>query len=124
MCMKAGTLETEANEHQEDYVNDNRMITGVPSGFARLDEITGVFQKSDLIVVASRPGMGKTSLAINIARHAAVIEKLDVVFFTQEMKRDALTKRFDYLNVEQEQGVPENLVIIDYIHCAMNIMDE
>ena len=57
MCMKAGSLETETNEYQKDYSN-NRMITGVPSGFARLDEITGGFKKSDLIVAASRPGMG------------------------------------------------------------------
>jgi len=60
-------------------MNENK-LTGIPSGYARLDEITGRFQKSDLIVVASRPGMGKTSLAINIARHAAVIEKLNVIF--------------------------------------------
>ena len=58
MCMKAGTLETETNEYQKDY-SINRMVTGVPSGFARLDEITGGFQKSDLIVVASRPGYMK-----------------------------------------------------------------
>ena len=62
MCMKAGTLETETNEYQKDYSNDTWMITGVPSGFPRLDEITGGFQKSDLSVIASRPGMEKTSI--------------------------------------------------------------
>jgi len=56
--MKAGILETENNKGTK--------LTGIPFGFAKLDEITGGFQKSDLIVVASRPGMGKTAFALNI----------------------------------------------------------
>jgi len=120
--MKAGTLETEDVCHNIG-IDRNNTLTGVPSGFARLDEITNGFQKSDLIVVASRPGMGKTSFAINIARHVAVTEKLNVLFFTQEMKRDALEKRFNALDEEHDYTL-ENLEIIDYLHNAMDIMDE
>ncbi len=47
-------------------------ITGVPSGFMELDRMTNGFQKSDLIIVASRPAMGKSSFAMNIAQYAAV----------------------------------------------------
>ena len=91
-------------------MNENK-LTGVPSGFKQLDEITGGFQKSDLIVVASRPGMGKTSLVINIAFHIA--ENKNVLFFTQEMNRKTVIKHFCSLDNGQEQKVMENLVFID-----------
>ena len=64
-----------------DYLNDgfesltadgDEGRSGVPSGFARLDDLTGGWQESDLIVIGSRPSMGKTSLALSFAQHAAV----------------------------------------------------
>ncbi len=65
----------------------------VRSGFAGLDEFLGGFQRSDLIIVGGRPSMGKTSLALNIARNAAVQEKACVALFSLEMARDSLVLR-------------------------------
>jgi replicative DNA helicase len=60
-------------------------ITGVPTGFVKLDETLGGLQKSDLIIIAARPSMGKTALALSIARNIAVEFKLPVGFFSIEM---------------------------------------
>lgn len=70
-------------------------ITGVPSGFERLDELTGGFQKSDLIIIAGRPSQGKTALALSIARNAALDrEKKSVVaIFSLEMSEQQLIIR-------------------------------
>lgn len=68
-------------------------ISGVPSGFNDLDAKTGGFQKSDLIVVASRPGVGKTSMVLNIAQHAAIQQKVPVAIFSLEMSESQLVTR-------------------------------
>ena len=68
-------------------------ITGVPSGFADLDELTTGFQPSDLIVVAARPSMGKTSFVLNIAQHVATHSPRTVGFFSLEMSKDQLFMR-------------------------------
>lgn len=68
-------------------------ITGVPSGFTNLDKLTSGFQNSDLIIVAARPSMGKTSLCLNIAQHASVRKKLPVALFSLEMSREQLVTR-------------------------------
>ncbi len=67
-------------------------ITGVPSGFADLDSLTTGFQKSELVIVAARPSMGKTAFCLNIASHAA-IEGNGVAIFSLEMSKDALVQR-------------------------------
>ncbi len=67
-------------------------ITGVPSGFADLDEMTTGFQPSELVIVAARPSMGKTALCLNIATHAG-IEGHGVAIFSLEMSKDALVQR-------------------------------
>lgn len=64
---------------------DSNGITGVPTGLKELDKITGGFQKSDLIIVAGRPSMGKTALALSIARNACLDHKKAVGFFSIEM---------------------------------------
>lgn len=64
---------------------DKKGITGVPSGFHDLDKITGGFQKSDLIIIAARPSMGKTAFALSIARNAAVEYQTPIAFFSVEM---------------------------------------
>jgi replicative DNA helicase len=69
-------------------------ITGIPSGFVDLDRLTAGFQKSDLIIVAGRPAMGKTSFALNIAEHAASEMHIPVGIFSLEMSRDQLVQRF------------------------------
>jgi replicative DNA helicase len=73
----------------------------VPCGFAGLDEFLNGFQRSDLIIVAGRPSMGKTSLALNIARNAAVDHRACVALFSLEMSRDSLVTRL----VSSESGV-------------------
>ena len=68
-------------------------ITGVSSGFKDLDNQISGFQKSDLIVLAARPSMGKTALALNIARNASVNNKSKIGFFSLEMSTQQLTER-------------------------------
>ena len=68
-------------------------ITGVSSGFEELDRLTSGFQASDLIIIASRPSMGKTSFALNIAQHAAIQAKVPSAFFSLEMSKEQLVMR-------------------------------
>lgn len=67
--------------------------TGVPSGFPTLDKITGGWQRSDLIILAARPSVGKTAFALNLARNAAVDHHMGVAFFSLEMSDIQLAKR-------------------------------
>lgn len=69
------------------------LVTGVPSGFTDLDEMTSGFQPSDLIIVAARPSMGKTSLVLNIALHCASEAKRTVGIFSLEMAKEQLFMR-------------------------------
>ena len=68
-------------------------ITGVPAGFTELDNITGGFQKSDLIIVAGRPSQGKTALVLSLARNASVIHNVPIGFFSLEMSTQQLVMR-------------------------------
>ena len=65
----------------------------MPTGYRELDRITAGFQPSNLIILAARPGMGKTSLALNIAAHVGIREQLPVAIFSIEMSRDEVTQR-------------------------------
>src|SRR5215213_3306773 len=77
-----------------DYLHAHRgELSGVSSGFLDLDQLTTGFQKSDLIVVAARPSVGKTSFALNIAEHAAVREHKTVGVFSLEMSKEQLVLR-------------------------------
>ena len=81
----------------EEYRQRQVHVTGVPSGFYDLDEMTAGFQKSDFVVIAGRPSMGKTSFAMNIAENAAVRAKPKdrraVAVFSLEMSKEALVQR-------------------------------
>jgi len=68
-------------------------LRGIPTGFTDLDNFLAGFQNSNLIILASRPGVGKTAWALNIARHVAVEEKLPVCFFSLEMSKEELVDR-------------------------------
>ena len=68
-------------------------VTGLSTGFIDLDKITSGLQDSDLIIIAARPSMGKTTLALNIAHHIVVNEKKPVAFFSLEMSREQLAQR-------------------------------
>lgn len=68
-------------------------LRGIPTGFSDLDRILGGLQRSDLVILAARPSMGKTSLALDIARHVAVMENQPVGLFSLEMSKDQLADR-------------------------------
>ncbi len=68
-------------------------VTGVPSGFTELDRVTQGWQKSDLIIVAARPGMGKTAFVLSLARNASVMFKKPIAFFSLEMSSIQLVNR-------------------------------
>ncbi|QQG47294.1 MAG: replicative DNA helicase [Candidatus Woesebacteria bacterium] len=68
-------------------------LRGVPTGFSDLDNLLAGFQKSNLIILAARPGVGKTSLALNIGQNLAVAHKRPVGFFSLEMSREELVDR-------------------------------
>lgn len=66
---------------------------GLPSGFPSLDKITSGFQDSDLIIIAARPSLGKTSLAVNISENIALTQKKAVAFFSLEMSKEQIVER-------------------------------
>jgi replicative DNA helicase len=77
-----------------EYLHEHRgQILGIPSGLSQLDTLLGGFQPSDLIIIAARPSVGKTSLALNIAQHAAVRETKKVGVFSLEMSKEQLALR-------------------------------
>ncbi len=83
----------EAFTEIEALYQKDEQITGVPSGFIDLDDMTAGWQPSDLIVVAARPGMGKTSFTLNMAAHAAIQRNIPSAFFSLEMSNVQLAIR-------------------------------
>jgi replicative DNA helicase len=77
----------------ERLYEKRQLITGVPTGFTKLDELTSGLQPSDLIIVAGRPSMGKTALALDIAAHAAVEGGIPSAIFSLEMAKEQLALR-------------------------------
>jgi replicative DNA helicase len=80
-------------ENIEKLQRGGESITGVPSGFKDLDDLTAGFQKSDLVIVAARPSMGKTAFVLNIAQNAALDKNVPVAFFSLEMSKESLVQR-------------------------------
>jgi len=80
-------------ETLEENQGNRRLVTGVPTGFSHLDNLTSGLQNSDLIILAARPSMGKTALALNIARNAAVDANIPVAIFSLEMSKEQLSLR-------------------------------
>jgi len=74
----------------EQLFEQKRLVTGTPTGFVDLDEMTRGLQPADLIIIAARPSMGKTSLVLNIAQYVAVQPGMTVGFFSLEMSKEAL----------------------------------
>jgi replicative DNA helicase len=83
----------QAMERIEARDRGDESVRGVPSGFADLDGMTNGFQQSDLIIVAARPSMGKTSFCLNVAANAALEAKVPVAIFSMEMSKDQLVER-------------------------------
>ncbi|MDZ4720500.1 MAG: replicative DNA helicase [Roseiflexaceae bacterium] len=79
---------------QINYLQEHRgEVVGVPTGFRDLDQITGGLQRSDLIILAARPGVGKTSLAMSLAYNVATMHQGTVAIFSLEMGREQLVQR-------------------------------
>lgn len=107
---------------------DKGALRGVSSGFKDLDNMTAGFQKSDLLILAARPAMGKTSFALNLAENVAIDEKIPVAVFSLEMSKEQLIERL----LASQSGVDSwklrtgNLNDDDFpkIGFAMGILDE
>jgi len=88
-----GQLVNKGYELIEKLQAHKGLVTGVPSGFVDLDEMTSGFQPSDLVIIAARPSMGKTSLVLNMAMHSAVEAGKSVGIFSLEMSKEQLFLR-------------------------------
>ncbi len=88
----AQSLVTQAKKKIEE-ISTQEGMSGVASGFTKLDELTSGWQPSDLIIIAARPGMGKTALTLSMARNIAVGQKIPVAFFSLEMASVQLITR-------------------------------
>ncbi len=83
----------DAFKNIEKLYEKKTLITGISTGFQKIDEITSGLQNSDLIIVAGRPSMGKTAFAINIAQHVAIEDNVSVAIFSLEMSKEQLALR-------------------------------
>jgi replicative DNA helicase len=91
----------EAYERAERADNDEAYL-GVSTGFKDLDDLLGGFQKSDLIILAARPSVGKTSLALDMMRHASLVQGKTVAFFSLEMSQTQIMDRL----MGMQSGIP------------------
>jgi len=106
--MRTAITELEAKKTQKDG------ITGVPSGFLKLDQATSGWQKSDLIVLAARPGMGKTALVVTALRNAAIDFQKPVAIFSLEMSATQLVNRMISAEAELENDKIRKGQLKDY----------
>jgi replicative DNA helicase len=108
--------------------NSDGGITGVSTGFDKFDEMTTGLQEADLVIVAGRPSMGKTTFAMNIAENAAIGDKVPVAVFSMEMPGDALAMRMisSLGRVDQHHIRTGNLTDEDWarITSAIHILSE
>ncbi|MDP2865798.1 MAG: replicative DNA helicase [Elusimicrobiota bacterium] len=89
----ASELATEVLGRIEKNYSNHSAITGVPTGFTKLDYMTGGLQNSDLIILAARPSQGKTAMALNMAYHACVEKNIPTAFFSLEMNKYSVMQR-------------------------------
>ena len=82
-----------AMERIEELYDSKEAFTGLPTGFTDFDKMTSGLQPSDLIIVAARPSMGKSSLVLNIAEHVGIKGHKSVIFFSLEMSKEQLVQR-------------------------------
>lgn len=98
--LPASSLVPQTIRELEEIQKREGGVTGVPSGFRNLDELTGGWQKSDLIIVAARPAMGKTAFMLSLARNAAIRYQTPVALFSLEMSSQQIAQRL--LSAETE----------------------
>ena len=107
-----------------ELMNRKGKITGVASGFSVLDRLTNGFQKSDLVIIAGRPAMGKTSFALNIAQYAALHDERTVVVFSLEMSAEQLVMRMLCTEASVEsQRIKEGQVGNEELTRLMEVME-
>ncbi len=82
-----------ADEMETLHASKGRNIAGISTGFTKLDTLTSGFQKGDLIIIAGRPGMGKTAFSLNIAQNVSLDQEINVAFFSLEMTKKQLASR-------------------------------
>ena len=103
-------------------------ITGIATGFSDLDYKTGGFQRSDLVIIAGRPSMGKTALAVNIAENTAIKAKLSVAIFSMEMPAEQLTMRMmsSLASLDQHKVRTGDLDGEDFtqLHSTVNLLSD
>src|SRR6266567_1759284 len=80
-------------ERIEQLHTSQGALTGVATGFTDLDRLTAGFQRGDLVIVAARPSMGKTALALNVVQHAAIEHNVGIAIFSLEMSKEQLVQR-------------------------------
>src|SRR2546430_2299016 len=80
-------------ERIEQLHTSQGALTGVATGFTDLDRLTAGFQRGDLVIVAARPSMGKTALALNVVQHAAIEHNVGIAVFSLEMSKEQLVQR-------------------------------
>lgn len=122
------TILSESFDRLDDLHRDKGKIRGIPTGFKDLDKMLAGLQKSDLFVLAARPSMGKTALALNLAHNIAVQSKAPVLMFSLEMSKEQLVDRI----LAMESGVNAwslrtgNLTDVDFekIGQAMGTLSE
>ena len=112
-----------------DYLHQHKgEITGVRTGFADLDALTTGLQRSDLVIIAARPSIGKTSLALNVAEHAAVRDGRSVAIFSLEMSKEQLVLRLlsSVANIDSQRLRTGFLEEMDFTRLApaMNALAE
>lgn len=103
-------------------------ISGTPTGFASIDMKLGGLEKADLIFIAGRPSMGKTSLAENIATYVGCIKKLPVVFFSQEMRKEKIIERMisgwaKIPNERMKMGTLNDKDWAEIVECSTQILE-
>ncbi|MCR5237518.1 MAG: replicative DNA helicase [Lachnospiraceae bacterium] len=118
----------------QEVAKADQKITGIASGFDDLDLLTAGFQKSDLILIAARPSMGKTALVLNIAQHACFKENCKCLFFSLEMSKEQLVNRLlamesrvdsqniriGHLNDDEWRGIIESAGVIGMSNLAID----
>lgn len=123
-----GTLASKALKQLEEMSKREAGLTGVPTGFSDLDRITSGWQPSDLIIMAARPGMGKTSLTLALAKNAAMDFGKPVAFFSLEMSNLQLVTRLISLESEISGSKMRSGQLEDYewqqLHTVIEKMSE
>lgn len=108
------SLAAKAQKQLEELRKKEDGLTGVPTGFTELDRLTSGFQKSDLIIVAARPGMGKTAMTLSLARNAASTFGKPVALFSLEMSALQLAQRIISMEAEISGSKMRNGQLEDY----------